>query len=173
MLGQQTPSPDSDRPVLKGKTRRGHKGSTLVAVTPLDAPVSSDSEEVLPDEESSAELSADPPGFTCVSRTTASGRNYKLWFAPDGSRHSSRVRAWVAYHATRSEPPDALGDAGVGFGAGSVAGASAVAGAEPSRPAHLGLSAQCGDPHCLVPSVNGRHTGLCRFPPPTGKRHRQ
>ena len=29
---------------------------------------------------------------------------------------------------------------------------------------------RCGDPLCIVPSVNGRHAGDCRFPPPPPRR---
>ena len=174
MLGQPVDPRSSERPVLRGKTRRGDKDG-FVDVTSLDAPESSDSEDGLPDADASVETSADPPGFTCESRTTMSGRTYKLWFAPNGSRHSSRVRAWISYHASRSSPDGAASDA---HGADHASrgspdeATSGARGAEPSRPARLG-PAQCGDPACVVPAVNGRHPGLCKFPELSGKRRRQ
>ena len=34
------------------------------------------------------------------------------------------------------------------------------------------VNTQCGNPACLVPSINGRHAGACRFPePPPRRRH--
>ena len=55
----------------------------------------------------------------------------------------------------------------------AVAGGAASAAAPVGRPrgrSRGDYGSQCGDPRCLVSSVNGRHAGLCRFPPVAKRR---
>ena len=137
-----------------------------------------------------------PPGYSTISHVTPSGRKYFTYVSPGGQVARSRVQAWRMHTAHSYEPFSEADDVEAASTASAEVAAPTIARrAEGERLSSLARrvqsvsvssptpmphgayyemqalrSDQCGNPLCLVKSINGKHPGACIFPDPQPRR---